>query len=364
MFRLFKVLTTLILVLLTKTASGKTLLALGDSVAAGTIGHQSYFSGEGFVDVLFRALQANHSFDTLVNAACPGETSSNLLVPYDVTSNSTECTRNVEYVPSRCYSGFCDEETFPKGVEGDSQIDGVEKFLASSSDDVGLIVISIGANDVNHCDTSNFATCVPLAFQTLSVNLAEILTRVQMAAPGVPVIGLWYHNPYQAFYLPNGSDSFADAFESVMNAFNSLLDGVYAGFGASVANGHSAINGYDQSGDPRQDVLNVCMYTGMCTLVDGEWYLAEDYDIHPNAGGYELMGLEFLDVVESEGLLLDSRPTVSPTVVPTSSPSLQSQGTDSPTGTPTNPAADSGTKHSIATLFTSLVVVTGIAQLL
>eukprot|EP00934_Nitzschia_sp_Nitz4_P003795 Nitzschia sp. Nitz4//scaffold199_size41809//38612//39655//NITZ4_007459-RA/size41809-processed-gene-0.38-mRNA-1//-1//CDS//3329540588//3785//frame0 len=296
---------------------GKTLLAIGDSMVAGVTGIDDLVSVVGFVDVLFSELQANYSFDTLANSACPAETTSKFLFPSGSDPSATEC--NVRGDASLCYSGFCDADKFPRGVEGDSQMEAVETYLADHSGEVGLIVLAIGADDLLACNTDNFITCVPSAYDAISTNLEEIMTRLFAAAPGVPVIGYVYHDPFMAYYLPNGDNSLATIYELLLTTGNDLLTGLYEQFGVYVVNGYTAINGYDQSGDPRQDVVNTCLYTGMCDMVDGVWNVGENPDYHPNEAGYKLVAMEYLNIVETNGLLTSSprNATTSPTPSPT-----------------------------------------------
>eukprot|EP00934_Nitzschia_sp_Nitz4_P004072 Nitzschia sp. Nitz4//scaffold199_size41809//40219//41322//NITZ4_007460-RA/size41809-processed-gene-0.63-mRNA-1//-1//CDS//3329540591//4062//frame0 len=328
---------------------GKTLLAIGDSMVAGVTGIYNLVKVEGFVEVLYDELQANYSFDTLANSACPGETTTNFLFPLGPDPNNTECSVTLDRWPSLCYSGFCPADAFPRGLEGDSQMEAVEDYLADHPNEVGLIVLAIGANDLIFCDASNFVTCVPSAFEAISSNLVEIMTRLAVAAPDIPVVGYWYHNPFLAFYLPNGDAAIAAAYDQLIYSGNTLLEGVYEEFGVYVANGYTAINGYDQSGDPRQDVVNTCLYTGMCEMVDGEWTVLENYDYHPNEAGYALIAMEYWNVIESNGLLMeDEHPTS--TNAPTGAATNGTAPTTSPTESPTVSPTEGSASHRVVSM--------------
>lgn len=185
-----------------------------------------------------------------------------------------------------------------------------EQYLADHLEEVGLIVLAIGSNDLNACNPTNANTCVPAAFQQISTNLAEILTRLQTLAPNVPIIGLRYYNPLVAWYLPGGDATIATLYEAVLDSFRDLLDEIYGSFSnVFVADGYGAINGYDTSGNPRQDVLHVCQYTGMCMEIDGEYQLSNQSDTHATAMGYIQLGDAFVSIVEDERLLLDATTT-------------------------------------------------------
>ena len=77
---------------------GKTLLAMGDSLAAGQLLDFEFFTDQGWANVLFEYLQASEGFDTLANVACTSERTTNFMIANP--DNATECFADgVESIP-------------------------------------------------------------------------------------------------------------------------------------------------------------------------------------------------------------------------------------------------------------------------
>src|SRR6266540_3598506 len=77
-----------------------------------------------------------------------------------------------------------------------------EAFLEAQPGEVAFVTITIGANDVigTEADCLDDATitfdlvCIQAQLPSIQANLAEIVERLQAAAPGVPIVGSTYYN--------------------------------------------------------------------------------------------------------------------------------------------------------------------------
>ena len=267
----------------------KVYLALGDSVAAGFQAPDP-FTDDGYADVLFKRIRGPLDLDALVNLSCPGDDTTEMLDGDDDAKSPGG---------SACYGTFA----ALGNLGGDSQIEAAEAYLAANPGGVELITITIGANDILGCGEDLACIGETLAL-TVPTNLSEILTRLRVAAPGVPIVAMNYYNPNLALYfLPGGEALAAQSNELTANG-NAVLEGVYAAFGVPVVDVASAYRIFDDRG--RFLPLNVrlnCIYTGMCDRVGGKWTIAAEPDIHPSDLGYRRIAWAFLRTLRAEGIL-------------------------------------------------------------
>jgi lysophospholipase L1-like esterase len=166
-------------------------VSLGDSLAASfqPIGFGSDFEGtQGYAEQLFKAARATDDQLRLVKFGCGGEISSSL-----VTGVGSPCT-------------------YPHG----SQLAEAVAFLEAHTGQIEFITIDIGANDVlGPCfdpETGVFdAACVTELTPSIEANIATILDTLEDAAPGVPIAGMSYYNPFlgsgRSFRGPTESSS-------------------------------------------------------------------------------------------------------------------------------------------------------------
>jgi len=312
---------------------GKTLLAIGDSIAAGqTFPDYIFRSGYGYNDVLFEHLQENYGFDTFADASCAAESTSNVL---NATMGNTDCTNESPPFPSLCYAEFCNDENFFPPIPGNSQIDAAERYMESHPGEVGLITISLVANDLTPClETPDVQSCIFSGIANTQANLPEIVTR--LGAYGAPIIGSNVYNPALSFTLSDDPNLLPLGFlsEAIFGLVNDAVEGTYAALGVPVVDMFTAIHGTSDK------LLNLCRHTGMCVEADdGTVSITEDLDItddqHPNELGYSKIGQAFVELVDNGNIVptgspVTDAPTVSPTtgsptaspVAPTSSPSL------------------------------------------
>lgn len=342
----------LVLSLTEASMPGKTLLVMGDSLAAGQLLDYQFFSDQGWANVLYDHLETNYGFDTLINSACSAEETRSFLDSNP--GNSTECSVDSDTPPSLCYAGLCDAPLVAQ-LPGDSQMEAVETYIATHPGEVGLLAIAIGINDVVGCATD----ADPLACATRSVglvgeNLDEIVPRLIAAAPGVPIIGTVYFNPFVALYLSPETASLAFLAEQLLPVANSVVETAFVNNGAYVADTFAAINGDDTTGTPRADVVNVCIFTEMCSEVDGEYVLTDDLDLtnhqHPTPVGYEQMAKAYIAVVEDNEFFAvpaTNAPTVDEPEVPASNaPTVDEPDVPASTA-PTAEEEDSGSSNII-----------------
>src|SRR5262249_40856958 len=147
----------------------------------------------GYADQLAAALQTVAPDVTLRKFGCPGETSVTMIL-----------------------GGIC-------SYEQGSQLAQALAFLQAHQGSIALITLDIGANDVTPClNAPDPALCV----NTVGTNVAGalyayILPALQGAAPGVPIVGMNYYNPFVAVYFTNPVQ--ANGSVLLLGGFNAYL---------------------------------------------------------------------------------------------------------------------------------------------
>jgi lysophospholipase L1-like esterase len=234
-------------------------VSLGDSLAQGfqvTGGPPSPGSppgyNQGYADQLFKLVRGDDAQLREVKLGCGGETTSTMIA-----------------------GGIC---SYGEG----SQLDEAVAFLEEHAGDIAFITIDIGANDA-------FQQQVGL----IPGNLTMILTAVKVAAPGVPIVGMNYYDPFLPGAFAQGLPELQAEVQSIV-AFNDLLEAVYGGAGVPVADVESAFSVTDLTpvdGTPL-NVLRECQWTWACAREPF------GFDIHANTEGYGVIAQAFLDVLE------------------------------------------------------------------
>lgn len=275
---------------------GRTHLALGDSVAAGTQ-QPAPFTDNGYVNHLFKSLKSDHGFDTLVNLACPGDDTTEML--YGIGGASPG--------GSVCYGPF---GFLPPG--GTSQMDAAVDYLLTHPGEVGLITLTIGANDVLACDPADplVQICVATQLSTMAGNLLVIVGTLQAVAPGVPIVAMNYYNPNLALWITDPASVGPNL--ELTTFFNGTLAAVYGAMGVPVADVETAFRTFNTNGaQVPANVRTICAYTRMCEK-DGNTYVFTDTnpaapgpqpDIHPSNKGYKKIASTFLELIDSQSLL-------------------------------------------------------------
>jgi lysophospholipase L1-like esterase len=236
-------------------------LALGDSLAAG-VGAPT---GKGYVPLITAAESLRVPGLRLSNLSCSGATTASMLT-----------------------GGGC---SYAEGT----QTAAAEAFLRAHPGAVSFITIDIGANDVSGCVGSPDPTCAATRIATVQTNLTEILARLRAAAPGVPIVGMTYYNPFLAYWVAGDPDAATSSNEAAAT-FNTALSTTYTAGGARVApvaaafrTADTALTGTYNGTVVPQNVANVCTYTWMCS----------NADIHANAAGHQLMARTFGTTIDA-----------------------------------------------------------------
>lgn len=247
-------------------------LSLGDALAAsfqpnGDLTH-------GYTEQLHAALAAENPKLELVKLACGGESTASMRFGSQYPSVVQSCGT------PRYYKNVL----YPKGT----QLAEAVNFLQAHKDNVALVTIDIGANDLSRLDAQgNVVTCLfepagcAAQAAAMAQNLAAILGELSAAAgPAVSIVGMTYYDVFAPLCVSDLSLMFVC---SRVDAVNALLAATYAASGVPVADVADAFE---------NDVLanaaaNVCAWTWFCSLGD----------VHANTVGYGAIAQAFADVL-------------------------------------------------------------------
>ena len=245
-------------------------LALGDSMAAGFQPNTGLTTG--YVGRVWRHFRTEIPGLGLRNLACPGETTAAM-----ITGKR-----------SACHYG------------AGSQLDAAVAFLGAHAGAIAFITIDIGANDlIFPCLDGRTGlwgrACAKDERPRLRTRLANILDALAMAAPGVPIVGMTYYDPFLGLWgLVPGGYKLAKADHRVMNLLNAALENVYGDAGVPVADLAATFRTDDftdtviVSGRGRLplNVALACRWTWFCTT---KYF----FDPHPNWMGYKRVARTF-----------------------------------------------------------------------
>ena len=263
------------LVVSTLTAAEKkssSYMALGDSIAFGydpaLLGSPAS-SFTGYPEVLIGYSRELNKFTTLANLACPGEASGSFL---DATKPDYHCREYKAalglHVP----------------YQGTQMIEAL--FYLTTSNNVGLITINIGGNDLVLLQIGcNFeANCILNGLRVVLAqygqNLAAILATLRARTAG--------NYTGTIVLLTQYSPDYRDALQTgAVSALNSVAIEVAGNFGVIIADGFGAFQKWaakeKTGGDTCAAGLLVLMPGGGC-------------DVHPSARGQRLLA-EAIDEV-------------------------------------------------------------------
>jgi hypothetical protein len=217
------------------------------------------------------ALDRLIGLNTLINAACPGETSGSFL---NVMTKDNGCNSDHLQPPAPPLPPF--KTTVGLHVSyTEAQMSFAEAQLESNKQ-IKLVTLSIGANDIllalpalEACGTN--PTCqqgvLEPVLQAYAQNLGQILARIRAKYSGLLIL-VTYYSPQPAL-------------DSVTQALNSVMTGVGAGFHVTVADGYEAFHIADA---PFQD--DACK-AGL--LIKLPPIAGTPCDIHPSALGRVLL---------------------------------------------------------------------------
>ena len=270
------------------------VLSLGDSLSVGvqpnlTTGFNER-TNDGYADGLVRALSEEDDDLRLVKLGCENLESTGRMIHG---------------------AGSCDYE------EG-SQLAQAVKFLREHGDDVKLITLDIGVNDIflSGCITEDDmgrtnidSICLVTGpFADVAANLPIILATLREATDDdTPIIGMTYYNTFLALWFTDPVLAIGSA--SLANYFNGILVEAYAAFDVPVADvaGASAFdsNNYDNVSFPvpggvaPRNVALICRWTYMCAPAP------VGPNIHANPEGYSVIANAFLKAMRSADIEID-----------------------------------------------------------
>ncbi|HYB30011.1 MAG TPA: SGNH/GDSL hydrolase family protein [Solirubrobacteraceae bacterium] len=211
----------------TPITQGSTYLALGDSVTFGfqestvvpTPNYPDAASLIGYPEMLGSELHLN-----VVNAACPGETSSSLI---DATAQSNGC----ENAPG---GGPAYRTLYPLHVKySGSQLAFAVSYLKEHQN-VRLVSLMIGANDVFLCQETTADHCTSLSEQaaliaTIEKNVHSILSAIRTQA---------HYNGQLAIVNYYSIDSANATDNSASQVLDAAIDGTARPFHVEIADGY------------------------------------------------------------------------------------------------------------------------------
>ncbi len=260
-------------------------VSLGTSLSVGVqadAAGNSILTDEGYTDQLFDILRGEMPNLEHVRLGCPGETTDGM-----ITGVGSICT-------------------YPEG----SQLAEALKFLRENEDDVVLVTIDVGVNDILACvdGLTIDEACLAGAFGMIQTNLPFILSELQWAADeDTPIIGMNYYNTILAAWLLGpGGQMIAIESAELANLFNNgVLGAVYAAFGIPVADVAAAFRINDFAtmvpfpppfGSVPVNVALLCSWTFMCPANPA----TTRPNIHANATGYGVIAATFAALVPTE----------------------------------------------------------------
>ena len=229
------------------SGGGGLYVALGDSLAAGYQPGGAELRDTAYPALTATRLGAGGDALTLENLGCSGETTTSLLK-----------------------GGKCD---FAAG----SQLEQAEKLL-KDSDDVSLVTVDIGGNDLLRCVRGGAqidTACVTAGVGTVKKNLPTILKRLKTAAGGdVPVLVLGYYNPWLAAKALNqpikGVDAAAKAYTSLSTAIESAAKAsgtTFVGIDQAFSTNDTTPTKINGRSVPK-NAAAICTLTNICTAAD------------------------------------------------------------------------------------------------
>jgi lysophospholipase L1-like esterase len=218
-------------------------LSLGDSLAAGV---GASVPANDYVNLVAAHESTTIPGLTVENESCGGATTTTML------SGGGACT-------------------YPDGT----QLAQAEAFLTAHPGQVPYITIDIGANNVDSCLTGSgiSLTCVTNGLLTVQAELPQIVAGLHHAAPGVPIFGMDYYNPFLAEWVLGGTAGQGPARESasLSTILNGSLVQIYGAGGATpvdvqgiFATQDFALTGSFNGVTVPENVSRTCAWTHMC----------------------------------------------------------------------------------------------------
>ena len=263
-----------------RTAGGSpAYLSLGDSLAAGmqpdARGHDRP-TAVGYADVVGRSLARTRPGLRTIRLSCGGATTATLM------NGGAACQ--------------------PKGQAG--QLPRAETYLRAHND-VALVTVNIGDNDVEQCVRTRPAridtACVRRQRAVVARNLPQIARRLRAAAgPNTPIVGIADYDQFLAMWLDGGpARTVARQSVGVILGLNALMAKIYRAAGVQVADAGirfataqmSAAGSLPRAGSVPLPVQRVCEWTWACSPPP------INHDDHARAVGYQQIAGAILDTL-------------------------------------------------------------------
>jgi lysophospholipase L1-like esterase len=256
-------------------------LALGDSLSVGFQPGPTGVGAEtdrGYTNDLFALESKRVKHLSLVEVGCPGDTTTSLLTGSGNSQNASMF--------------HCDRK-------GGSQLKAAVAFLKAhhKANEVPLITIDIGANDVDGCTSASGLTaivaCVTSGENSIKTNTPKILKALKAAAPkGTKFVAMNLYDPVLGDYFSaDATDkALAGASVSLVQGINGDIQSADTAEGFKTADVADAFKTYDQSPTVSYegqmipvDVGYACALTWACTTPP------VGPNIHANDDGYSVI---------------------------------------------------------------------------
>jgi lysophospholipase L1-like esterase len=260
------------------TAEATYYLSVGDSLA---FGEQPVGSNNrGYANQLFKDVREQIPELRLTKLGCPGDSTNSM----------------ISGVGSLC--------SYPAG----SQLDQAVAFLQTHPGHISFVTIDIGANDaLDACFDGETGiwhqACVKDELPTIESNLAYIIETLKAAAPGVPIAGMGYHDPFLGYWVQgHRGHRLARIDERTLETLNSGLTSTYLSEDVLVADvagpGFFDTANFTDTvwtkewGTIPLNVANACRGTWYCTPCP------TCPDVHPKTAGYGVIAEAFEEALD------------------------------------------------------------------
>lgn len=194
-----------------------------------------------------------------------------------------------------------------------SQLAEAAAFLHAHRNQVSMVTIDIGFNDIAPCIynvTTIDPACVAQGIASVKEYLPTILSQLKTAGDrSTEVVGLTHYNPLLGDYLQPGAAALTLESVGAINQLNATLVNIYSEFHIPVANVAAVFDTTDGTkvldglrGLIPKAVATICQYTFVCDgPVNGD-------DAHPTDLGYQRIAVTIQHELDLAGLL-GSKPT-------------------------------------------------------
>lgn len=252
-----------------KPTTDSAYLSLGDSYAAG-YQPEPIGSGAGFAQQIAQRSTTTADPLTLYNLGCPGATTAAVLEDKGCpTANSVSDAWR---------------------YDSSSQLDAALALIQAQKDEVRLVTLSLGGNDMRPClEQADPVACSRTVAPAVARNLKRILKEVRQAiGPDVPIVGITYPDVWVKDLASPEAAARARS-EASVQIFRDVLNPTLATAYASVDAGFVDITAESGAYSPAEAsvqsphgakvpaaVAAVCQYTHYC----------DSGDVHPTTAGY------------------------------------------------------------------------------